>query len=200
MRPERSHRWIAPGFVVAAVLVVVAAIASMLDAHEAPDRSATSGDPKIGLADDFLASEGVTLPQTEWASDETLAGTWECTGGEFAFEYPTGVTVFIGPSDVADPEASWKLIVDSYPEVYDLSEIHGVTALTADPTIEELWGVSSSREAISRSSSTATETSSSPSSSRSLSRWRSSKPEGLSLRRTRGRTAVPDRAWSRPGS
>jgi hypothetical protein len=151
MRPERSHRWIAPGFVVAAVLVVVAAIASMLDAHEAPDRSATSGDPmtgrvcegtpaKIGLADDFLASEGVTLPQTEWASDETLAGTWECTGGEFAFEYPTGVTVFIGPSDVADPEASWKLIVDSYPEVYDLSEIHGVTALTADPTIEGALG------------------------------------------------------------
>jgi hypothetical protein len=132
--------------------VVGAAIVTRLpETNSGPNRDAKSAVPLTGrvcegtpattrAVDAFLVSEGVTLPQTASASDESLAGTWECGGGEFAFDYSTGVILFIGPSDVADPGASWKLIVDSHPDVYGLSEVHGVTALTADPTNEGSLG------------------------------------------------------------
>ena len=151
MRSELSRRWLAFGFSAGLAVVIGAAIYALAGDGSRPDRDATSADVLTGrvcqgtpaterAVDAFLASEVVTLPRTASASDESLAGTWQCGGGEFAFEYSTGVTLFIGPSDVADPEASWKGIVDTYPGVYGLREVHGVPALTADPTIEGARG------------------------------------------------------------
>jgi hypothetical protein len=88
----------------------------------------------------FLEEEGVSLPRSSVASSDSLVAAWDCSAGEFAFEYSTGVIVYVGPSDFDDPEASWELIAETYPGTYGLTEVQGVTGLTADPKVEGALG------------------------------------------------------------
>jgi hypothetical protein len=88
----------------------------------------------------FLEEEGVTLPHSSIASDDSLMRAWDCAAGEFAFEYSSGVVVYVGPRDFDDPEASWELIVETYPGTYGLTEVQALRGLTADSKAEGALG------------------------------------------------------------
>jgi len=130
------------GLGVAGLVVGVVMRASQPPSHDANRSSSTDpltdricGGSETTLEFALSKLQGVQLPSALFASDDRLKRVWDCAGGEFAFEYETGVNVYVGPSDFKDPVARWQEIANSDPEAYGTREIQGTTALVADPKV-----------------------------------------------------------------
>jgi hypothetical protein len=75
----------------------------------------------------------VMLPDSNLASDDSLAQAWSCDDlGGIALEYKSGVIVYERLNDLKDPEATYRALADAYPE-YSVGESHGHVASLADP-------------------------------------------------------------------
>jgi len=127
---------------VTALAFIVSRDPSRPDMSTLPELATPCGGTEMSLA---AAGEAVTFdliqPQAPLANSDRLVSVWACTttAEGIGFVYDSGVAVLESPSDLKDPEATWRRMADLYPE-FSVREIHGVPVSIADPAVDGAIG------------------------------------------------------------
>lgn len=104
------------------------------DAVPGPVALPHCGGEQITAEEAFNSSPYVlTMPESGLATDSSLTAVWRCPGTATLLEFSTGVTLVLDVNTIVDPEASWKRLSESNPEVYSVGTVQGVPASLIDP-------------------------------------------------------------------
>jgi hypothetical protein len=73
------------------------------------------------------------LPDHPLANDANFLQVWKCSDVQVAFEYSSGVVVYLSTNTLKDPAAVWERMATEYPE-FSVGTVRGTTASLSDPT------------------------------------------------------------------
>ncbi len=75
----------------------------------------------------------ILLPDHPLANDANLLQVWKCSDIQVAFEYSSGVIVYLSTDTLKDPAAVWERMAAEYPE-FSVGTARGTMASLSDPT------------------------------------------------------------------
>jgi hypothetical protein len=75
----------------------------------------------------------ILLPDHSLANDANLVQVWKCSDIQVAFEYRSGVIVYLSENSLKDPAAVWQRMAAEYPE-FSVGTVRGTMASLSDPT------------------------------------------------------------------
>jgi hypothetical protein len=73
------------------------------------------------------------LPDHPLANDANFLQVWKCSDIQVAFEYSSGVIVYLSTNTLKDPGAVWQKMATEYPE-FSVGTVRGTMASLSDPT------------------------------------------------------------------
>lgn len=107
-----------------------------------PPRAITYPDPIVGVcggtpwtltqAADSMPF-ALLMPDDPLANDASLARVWRCSDIQVAFEYGSGIVVYLSTNTLKDPAAVWQKMAAEYPE-FSVGTVRGTMASLSDPT------------------------------------------------------------------
>jgi hypothetical protein len=74
----------------------------------------------------------IVLPNHPLANETTLVRVWRCSDIQVAFEYQSGLVVYLEQNSLDDPAAVWARLAQEYPE-YSTGTVSGTPASFAQP-------------------------------------------------------------------
>jgi hypothetical protein len=127
---------------VALALAIAGFSAIAIGRSKDPSRAVTYPDPIVGVCGDTpwtltQAADSmpfaILLPDDSLANDASLAHVWRCSDIQVAFEYSSGVVVYLSTNTLKDPAAVWERMAAEYPE-FSVGTVRGTMASLSDPT------------------------------------------------------------------
>jgi hypothetical protein len=143
-----SHRWQIIALSICGAGVLIATILPRGDIRELETKPPTSADThgvdgphelehcggelttldaELARNDDYV----VLLPDDALASASSLRAVYRCPAGT-QLEYESGISVFLGPTDISDSATAWKALAKTAPDIYSVSTVRGFPAFLSD--------------------------------------------------------------------
>jgi hypothetical protein len=146
MKRSRIDGWTVAGFAGATtVLLAVVALRGITSSHGPLEEAGRQPGPIVdvcsGVGTTLSEAESempfaVELPHDPLASADSLKQVWQCSETQVAFEYESGVVLYLSEDTLSDPAAVWQKMAEEYPE-FSTGIVRGVPASLAEPSKEE---------------------------------------------------------------
>jgi hypothetical protein len=75
---------------------------------------------------------GLYLPDHPLAHDGSMTAIYRCHDTGMQAEYASGISVYMGSTDIADPGQAWEDLAATEPEIYSVTKVLGVPAWVSD--------------------------------------------------------------------
>ena len=75
---------------------------------------------------------GLYLPDHPLARDGSMTAIYRCHDTGVQAEYASGISVYMGSTDIADPGQAWQELAATAPKIYSVTRVLGVPAWVSD--------------------------------------------------------------------
>jgi hypothetical protein len=75
---------------------------------------------------------GLYLPDHPLAHDGSMTAIYRCHDTGVQAEYASGISVYMGSTDIADPGLAWEELAATAPEIYSVTKVLGVPVWVSD--------------------------------------------------------------------